>query len=87
MVLWTIHPTEVYELIQRTGGYHCDFSRSVLSHCKEQYDWLAEEINDWMRRGDSIQATFWELRNEHIRKVRFFTAAPMPDYLKNREES
>nr|WP_288975553.1 DUF3841 domain-containing protein [uncultured Shuttleworthia sp.] len=38
--------------------------------------------NDWVYRGDSIQATFWELRKEHIRKVRFFTSAtPKPDYL------
>lgn len=38
--------------------------------------------NDWVHRGDSIQATFWELRKEHIRKVRFFTSAtPKPDYL------
>ena len=39
--------------------------------------------NDWMHRGDWIQATFWELRKEYIRKVRFFTAAsPKPEYLK-----
>lgn len=30
--------------------------------------------NDWMTRGDSIQATFWELRREEIKKVQFFTA-------------
>lgn len=38
--------------------------------------------SNWMRRGESIQATFWELRREDIRKVRFFTSAiPKPDYL------
>ena len=31
--------------------------------------------NGWFRKGDTIQATFWELRKEHIRKVRFFTAS------------
>ena len=31
--------------------------------------------NEWMRRGDTIQATFWELKKEHIKKVQFFTAA------------
>ncbi len=31
--------------------------------------------NEWMRRGDTIQATFWELKKEYIKKVRFFTAA------------
>lgn len=41
--------------------------------------------NDWIRRGDSIQATFWELRKEDILKVWFFTVAtPKPDYLKDK---
>ena len=39
--------------------------------------------NDWVHRGDSIQATFWELKREDIRKVWFFTSAiPKPDYSK-----
>lgn len=197
MILWTIQPIEVYDLIQETGVYHCDFTKSMLSDCRDQYDWLVQEMkdrvgappmgvsypvwawyiwegdrkkpdlrrerwgngwkgerfacmeidipkdrivlsdfdswsiillhgllsdseeedvrleneynslpeedkrvyrdknwerafdltyvdNDWMHRGDSIQATFWELRKEDIRKVWFFTAAtPKPDYLKN----
>ena len=38
--------------------------------------------NNWMHKGDSIQATFWELRKEDIKRVRFFTAAsPKPKYL------
>ena len=31
--------------------------------------------NDWVTRGDWVQATFWELRAENVRKVRFFTTA------------
>ena len=31
--------------------------------------------NDWSRRGYYIQATFWELRLEQVRDVRFFRAA------------
>ena len=31
--------------------------------------------SDWMRRGYDIQATFWELRLEQVRDVRFFRAA------------
>ena len=38
--------------------------------------------NGWIHRGDSIQATFWELGKEDIKSVRFFTAAtPKPAYL------
>ena len=35
--------------------------------------------NDWMRRGYDIQATFWELRLEQVRDVRFFCAAAKSD--------
>ena len=38
--------------------------------------------NGWIIRGDSIQATFWELRIDQIRSVRMFTSAsPKPAYL------
>lgn len=30
MILWTIQPEEVYELIQRTGVYHCDYGKSGM---------------------------------------------------------
>lgn len=30
--------------------------------------------NDWIRRGDCIQATFWELRKEQIREVTHFVS-------------
>lgn len=35
--------------------------------------------SDWMRRGYDIQATFWELRLEQVRDVRFFRAAAKSD--------
>ena len=31
--------------------------------------------NEWIRRGESIQATFWELRKENIRKTTKFISA------------
>ena len=35
--------------------------------------------NGWARRGYEIQATFWELRLEQVRDVRFFCAAAKSD--------
>ena len=35
--------------------------------------------NSWARRGYEIQATFWELRLEQVRDVRFFRAAAKSD--------
>ena len=52
--------------------------------CMKDKNWervfdLSPFENDWMRRGDTIQATFWELRREQIRAVRCFEAAtPKP---------
>ena len=31
--------------------------------------------NEWTSRGFDVQATFWELKREYVRGVRFFTAA------------
>ena len=200
MILWTIQPIEVYELIQKTDIYHCTIEKSIFNDCKEQYDWLVQEMkarigeppegvfypvwawymwegarkkpdlrrarwrngwkgdrfvcmeieipddrvvlsdfdvwsiilldgliadseeevkrlemeydsltqadkqeykaqnwktvfdlnyvdNGWIHRGDSIQATFWELRKEDIKKVRFFAAATTkPKYLEAEEK-
>ena len=52
--------------------------------CMKEKNWervfdLSPFENDWIRRGDTIQATFWELRREQIRAVRCFEAAtPKP---------
>lgn len=43
---WTIQPVDVYDLIQKTGVYLCDFSKSRMSDWKEQYDWLVREMKD-----------------------------------------
>ena len=38
--------------------------------------------NDWTIRGDTIQATFWELRKDQIISVRMFSGStPRPGYL------
>lgn len=31
--------------------------------------------NHWIRRGEDVQATFWEIRKDYIRSVRFFETA------------
>ena len=200
MTLWTIQPDEVYQQIQKTDIYRCDFEKSQMTDLREQYDWLVQEMkarigeppegvfypvwawymwegarkkpdlrrarwrngwkgdrfvcmeieipddrvvlsdfdvwsiilldgliadseeevkrlemeydsltqedkqeykaqnwktvfdlnyvdNGWIHRGDSIQATFWELGKEDIKSVRFFTAAtPKPKYLEAEEK-
>ena len=46
MILWTIQPIEVYELIQRTGVYHCDYEKSDMEYWQEQYNWLVQEMKE-----------------------------------------
>lgn len=35
--------------------------------------------NDWIRRGEDVQATFWELKKEYVKKVRLFIAGKRKD--------
>ena len=45
MILWTIQPEEVYELINRTGVYRCDEEKAkVEDFCPTQYNWLADQM-------------------------------------------
>ena len=44
MILWTIQPLEVYKQIQEIGVYHCDFEKSFLNDCRDQYDWLVRQM-------------------------------------------
>ena len=44
MTLWTIQPEEVYQQIQKTDIYRCDFEKSQMTDLREQYDWLVQEM-------------------------------------------
>lgn len=44
MILWTIQPAEIYELIRREGVYRCDPERCPDSYLFRSYDWLAEKM-------------------------------------------
>ena len=44
MILWTIQPEDVYELINRTGVYRCDGRKKGMRYYREQYLWLADQM-------------------------------------------
>ena len=45
MILWTIQPDKVYELIQREGVYRCDITKSGMEDFLDpQYNWLVEQM-------------------------------------------
>ncbi len=44
MVLWTIQSEEVYRIIEETGVYHCDLSKSDFSFSEKQYHWLSDQM-------------------------------------------
>ena len=53
MILWTIQPIEVYNLIQEKGYYICDPSKSECLEmmCFEKaYDWLIEKMDSVAER-------------------------------------
>lgn len=45
MILWTIQPMQVYEIIMRKGYYHCDFCLSLMNDYDVPYDWLVNQMN------------------------------------------
>ena len=44
MILWTIQSEDVYRIIEKTGFYHCDFSKSAFSFSERQYRWLTDQM-------------------------------------------
>ena len=44
MILWTIQPEEIFELINRTGVYRCDGRKKNMRYYREQYLWLADQM-------------------------------------------
>ena len=44
MILWMIQTEDVYSIIQKTGIYHCDFSKTWIPEFKDQYEWMAGEM-------------------------------------------
>lgn len=49
-----------------------DKQKAMRSKNWEKVFDLTPVNNEWMIRGEIIQATFWELRREHIRKAKMF---------------
>jgi len=46
MILWSLQPRSVLDLIQRTGRYVCDPEKMSMPEFTKQYDWLAEEMSE-----------------------------------------
>ena len=45
MILWTIQPEEIFDLIQTSGVYRCNEEiAGIKDFCPEQYDWLADQM-------------------------------------------
>lgn len=45
MILWSIQPEEVFDLIQREGVYHCDIHKSRMGDFADmQYSWLVSQM-------------------------------------------
>ena len=44
MVLWTIQPRHIWELIQSEGVYICDPAKFSMPEFATQYNWLVEKM-------------------------------------------
>ena len=45
MILWTIQPLAVYNLLQSTGVYRCDPSLAFMRDYPLQYRWLCDQMS------------------------------------------
>lgn len=46
MILWTMQPRYILDLVQTTGVYICDPERTTMPEFTKQYDWLAERMTE-----------------------------------------
>ena len=46
MILWTIQPVKVYNLVIETGVYRCDPALIHLPEFADSYSWLAKQMTD-----------------------------------------
>ena len=46
MILWTIQPVEIYNLVIETGVYRCDPALIHLPEFADSYSWLAKQMTD-----------------------------------------
>ena len=60
MILWTIQPEIIYEMILEQGVYRCDYSKSYMKEWKIQYDWLVNQmINRIGERPSGVSYPVW----------------------------
>ena len=70
MILWTIQPEMIYEMILEQGVYRCDYNKSSMKEWKMQYDWLVKQmINRIGERPSGVSYPVWAwYKWEGIRK-------------------
>ena len=63
MILWTIQPIAIWEMIQETGAYRCDPKRSSMPEpvFVEKYDWLIRQMK--MRIGPPPEGVVYPVQN------------------------
>ena len=60
MILWTMQPIEVWDLIRETGVYRCDPTKNTMPEFTDQYEWLIGQMKK--RIGpppDSVSYPVW----------------------------
>ena len=78
---WPISDSEeesdqIHEYLDHAGKAEAD--AFLLDNWKRARDITPSE-NNWIRRGEDVQATFWELKREYVKKVRPFIVGTRKD--------
>lgn len=71
MILWTMQPIEIWNMIQEAGVYHCDPSKCSMPEFTDQYDWLIRQMEKRIGpppEGVSYPVWAWYSQNNGHRK-------------------
>ena len=73
MILWTMQPIEVWNIIQDTGVYHCDPVKSTMLKLElvEEYEWLIRQMKKRIGlppKGVAYPVWAWYAQNGKHRK-------------------
>ena len=74
MIVWTIQPPEVLDIIERDGVFRCDTSKSSYANddqYKEAFDWMVRHMDErGIRHPEGVEYPIWawyKWDNEHKR--------------------
>lgn len=59
MKLWTMQPTEVYDILMRDGVFRCDPEKVSEPSFLDRYEWLNKKLDEKDKKPEGVQYPIW----------------------------